>query len=335
MPSLPDTDTGTSEDIFEGVDREVHFSPRSYLLPLFLKRRARKIFLVPPPFPPNYSPLSLLPAPHLHIPPLISHFPRTLSAPPPLIFTSLPSENSHAIRICRTSITAFSLSHNPPLQNRGGHARQRGRQKRSTAFRNFMFYGNLVQLGKNQTRTSHCMWSSSRMSCNIRERGTSYCYEIHTSDLKTLLRNGKFVIWKSSKGKLRSKSNSPSCLWSQAQGDTSDRDNSQSLGFRKSTSHVTKFTLSLYQVKSNSVQRLQTKSKKYLSKSEAMAVIFVFRSARKKTMKLAEDFQFLLPVTLHQIPYSGCRETIGHGSANQRPGRPSLFSDRPQSTILL
>ena len=164
------------------MDREVHFSPRSYLLPLFLKRRARKIFLVPPPFPPKlFSPLpppcpsSPHSAPHLPLP----SYP---ARPPPLIFTSLPSENSHAIRICRTSITAFSLSHNPPLQNRGGHARQRG------SFSNF----------------------------------------------------------------------------------------------RKSTSRVTKFTLSLYQVKSNSVQRLQTKSKKYLSKLEAMAVIFVFRSARKK-----------------------------------------------------
>ena len=233
MPSLPDTDTGTSEDIFEGWTGR-YTSPLALTSFLSSWSGARaKFSSFPLPFPPNYSPLSLLPAPHLHIPPLISHFPRTLSAP--LIFTSLPSENSHAIRIWRTSITAFSLSHNPPLQNRGGHARQRG---------NFS-------------------------------------------------------------------------------------------NFRKSTSRVTKFTLSLYQVKSNSVQRLQTKSKKYLSKSEAMAVIFVFRSARKKNMKLAEDFQFLLPVTLHQIPYSGCRETIGHGSANQRPGRPSLYSDRSQSTILL
>ena len=57
-----------------------------------------------------------------------------------------------------------------------------------------MFYGNLIQLGKKSnlvTRSRsvkgqklvqclinggcHCIWSSSRMSWNIRERGTSYC----------------------------------------------------------------------------------------------------------------------------------------------------------------
>ena len=43
------------------------------------------------------SPSSLLPCP----------------PPPPSSLTSLPSENSHAIRICRASITTISLSHNP------------------------------------------------------------------------------------------------------------------------------------------------------------------------------------------------------------------------------
>ena len=85
VPTLPRHGHGDIWGHLWGVDREVHISPRPYLLPLFLKQCARKIFLVSttPPFSPNYSPLSLLPAPHIHIPPLISHFPLPLSAPPP------------------------------------------------------------------------------------------------------------------------------------------------------------------------------------------------------------------------------------------------------------
>ena len=43
-------------------------------------------------------------------------------------------------------------------------------------------FGNKVQISNGQKLVQcpinggcHCMWSSSRMSCNIRERGTSYC----------------------------------------------------------------------------------------------------------------------------------------------------------------
>ena len=113
VPSLPRHRHGDIWGHLWGVDREVDFSPRPYLLPLFLKRRARKIFLDPSFFPqiifPSPSSLPLISI----LRPLISRFPLTLSAPPPSSFTSLPSENSHAIRKCRTSITTISLSHNP------------------------------------------------------------------------------------------------------------------------------------------------------------------------------------------------------------------------------
>ena len=43
-------------------------------------------------------------------------------------------------------------------------------------------FGNKVQISNGQKLVQcpinggcHCMWTSSRMSCNIRERGTSYC----------------------------------------------------------------------------------------------------------------------------------------------------------------
>ena len=81
----------------------------------------------PSPFSPNYSPLSLLPAPHLHIPPLITLFPLTLSAP--VIFNliairelardkDMPDIDYHDLPIPQSKTL--------PLQNRGGHARQRG-----------------------------------------------------------------------------------------------------------------------------------------------------------------------------------------------------------------
>ena len=48
-----------------------------------------------------------------------------------------------------------------------------------------------------------------------------------------------------------------------------------------------------------------------------------------KNTNLEEDVEILLPVKFHKIPFSGFRREVKNVSANQRPGRPSWFSDRP------
>ena len=45
---------------------------------------------------------------------------------------------------------------------------------------------------------------------------------------------------------------------------------------------------------------------------------------------LVEDVEILLPVKFRWIPFSGFRGEVENVSANQRPGRPSCFSDRPE-----
>ena len=49
-----------------------------------------------------------------------------------------------------------------------------------------------------------------------------------------------------------------------------------------------------------------------------------------KNTNLVEDVEILLPVKFRWIPFSGFREEVENVSANQRPGRPSCFSDRPE-----
>ena len=49
-----------------------------------------------------------------------------------------------------------------------------------------------------------------------------------------------------------------------------------------------------------------------------------------KNTNLVEDVEILLPVMFHPIPSSGFRGEVKNVSANQRPGRPSCFSDRPE-----
>ena len=55
----------------------------------------------------------------------------------------------------------------------------------------------------------------------------------------------------------------------------------------------------------------------------------VFPTGPKNT-NLVEDFEILLPVKFPCIPFSGFRGEVENASANQRPGRPSCFSDRPE-----
>ena len=49
-----------------------------------------------------------------------------------------------------------------------------------------------------------------------------------------------------------------------------------------------------------------------------------------KNTNLVEDVEILLPVKFCWIPFSGFRGEVENVSANQRPGRPSCFSDRPE-----
>ena len=49
-----------------------------------------------------------------------------------------------------------------------------------------------------------------------------------------------------------------------------------------------------------------------------------------KNTNLVEGFKILLPVKFRWIPFSGFRGKVENVSANQRPGRPSCFSDRPE-----
>ena len=49
-----------------------------------------------------------------------------------------------------------------------------------------------------------------------------------------------------------------------------------------------------------------------------------------KNTNLVEDVEILLPVKFRQILFSGFRGEVENVSANQRPGRPSCFSDRPE-----
>ena len=49
-----------------------------------------------------------------------------------------------------------------------------------------------------------------------------------------------------------------------------------------------------------------------------------------KNTNLVEDIEILLPVKFRSIPFSGFRGEVENVSANQRPGRPSCFSDQPE-----
>ena len=49
-----------------------------------------------------------------------------------------------------------------------------------------------------------------------------------------------------------------------------------------------------------------------------------------KNKNLVEDVEILLPVKFHSILISGFTGEVENVSANQRPGRPSCFSDRPE-----
>ena len=82
----------------------------------------------------------------------------------------------------------------------------------------------------------------------------------------------------------------------------------------------------------SSVKRFQRRSRKCLSQSEARAAILFFFSIGPKNTNFVEDIEILLPVKYRWIQFSGFRGEVENVSANQRPGRPSSFSDRPENT---
>ena len=59
-------------------------------------------------------------------------------------------------------------------------------------------------------------------------------------------------------------------------------------------------------------------------------VAILFFPIGPKNTNLVEDVEILLPVKFRWILFSGFRGEVGNVSANQRPGRPSCFSDRPE-----
>ena len=54
-----------------------------------------------------------------------------------------------------------------------------------------------------------------------------------------------------------------------------------------------------------------------------------------KNTNLVEDVGILLSFKFRWIPFSDFRGEVENVSANQRPGRPSCFSDRPKNTNLV
>ena len=103
-----------------------------------------------------------------------------------------------------------------------------------------------------------------------------------------------------------------------------------------------RWDLASYEVLLNSIQRFQRRSWKCLSQSavseekskmsqpiRGQGGHLVFPIGPKNT-NLVEDVEILLPMKFCWIPFSGFRGEVENVSANQRPGRPSCFSDRPE-----
>ena len=61
---------------------------------------------------------------------------------------------------------------------------------------------------------------------------------------------------------------------------------------------------------------------------------FVFPIGPENT-NLVEGFEILLPIKFHWTLFSGLRGEVENVSANQWPGRPSCFSDRPKKHKLI
>ena len=94
-----------------------------------------------------------------------------------------------------------------------------------------------------------------------------------------------------------------------------------------------RWDLASWQVSLNSVQRFRRSSRKCLNQSEARAAI-LFVPIGPKNTNLVEDIEILLAIKFCWILFSGFRGEVENVPANQRPGRPSCFSDRPEKDKL-
>ena len=98
------------------------------------------------------------------------------------------------------------------------------------------------------------------------------------------------------------------------------------IGLKKKFGRVHDWDLASCQVSFNSLQR---RSWKCLSQSEARWSS-CFSHRPEKNTNLVEDIEISIPVKFHWIPFSSFRGEVENVSANQRPGRPSCFSNRPE-----
>ena len=85
--------------------------------------------------------------------------------------------------------------------------------------------------------------------------------------------------------------------------------------------------LASYQVSSNSFHSFRGEVEKL---SQPIQRPFCFFLICLKNTNMVEGIESLLPVKFRWIPFSGFRGEVENVSANQRPGRPSCFSDRPE-----
>ena len=83
------------------------------------------------------------------------------------------------------------------------------------------------------------------------------------------------------------------------------------------------------QVSLNSGLRFQRKSSNMSHPIRGQGGHIVFSISPKNT-NLVEGVEILLPIKFRWIPFSGFRGEVENVSANQRPGRPFCYSDRPE-----
>ena len=100
------------------------------------------------------------------------------------------------------------------------------------------------------------------------------------------------------------------------------------LSARKHKIGIGCWDLASCQVLLNSVQQFERKNPKCLSQWETGAAILVFPIGPKNT-NLVEEVEILFSDIFCWIPFSGFRGEVENVSANQKPGRPSCFSDQP------
>ena len=90
-----------------------------------------------------------------------------------------------------------------------------------------------------------------------------------------------------------------------------------------------RWDLASCQVSLNSIQRFHQRSLKISQPIRGQGGHLVFQIG-PKNKNLVEDVKSLLHVKFRWIPFSDFREEVEKVSANQRPWRPSCFSDRPE-----